>query len=109
MDKRSFYFDPTASGAEVFLGPTEAKLMELAWKNGSITVKKALIFMGNDRTPAYTTVMTVLSRLAGKKLLAKSKQGRSFVYYPVVDRETFLKGRVEQVLNCMLREFSASL
>lgn len=83
--------------------------MELAWKHGSVTVKKALIFMGDDRTPAYTTIMTVLSRLADKKLLAKSKQGRSFVYYPVVDRETFLKDRIERVRSCMLREFSASL
>ena len=32
---------------------------------------------------AYTTVMTVMSRLASKGILARSRSGRRFVYAPV--------------------------
>jgi predicted transcriptional regulator len=33
---------------------------------------------------AYTTVMTVLSRLAGKGILVRRAQGRGFAYTPVM-------------------------
>jgi predicted transcriptional regulator len=39
---------------------------------------------GREAPLAYTTVMTVLSRLAGKGILVRSQQGRGFVYTPVV-------------------------
>jgi predicted transcriptional regulator len=38
---------------------------------------------GRDTPLAYTTVMTVMSRLAGKGILARSRSGRRFVYAPV--------------------------
>lgn len=81
--------------------------MELAWSSGSVTVKKALIFMTTDSRPAYTTIMTVLSRLSDKNLLTKKKPGRSFVYYPAVDREEFLKNRVAQVMTCLQDNFAS--
>jgi predicted transcriptional regulator len=36
-----------------------------------------------DAPLAYTTVMTVMSRLAGKGILARSRSGRRFLYSPV--------------------------
>jgi predicted transcriptional regulator len=33
---------------------------------------------------AYTTVMTVLSRLAGKQIVVREQRGRSFAYTPAV-------------------------
>jgi len=106
MPARAFYFDPSAEGAAVFLGPTEARLMEIAWDRQSLTVKQALFHLGEKNRRAYTTVMTVLSRLADKKLLKRQKAGRTFVYRPAVDRESFLKKRVEAVADCLTRNFS---
>ncbi len=103
----TFYFDPHASGLEVFLGPTEAKLMELAWKHGELSVKKALTFLGENKR-AYTTIMTVLARLAEKGILAREKDGRNFVYRPTVTREQFIKERVELVRGCLKRGFGTS-
>ena len=102
---QNFYFDPQATGLEVFLGPTEAQLMELAWKHGELSVKKALTFLGENKR-AYTTVMTVLARLAEKGILAREKDGRNFVYRPAVGREEFIAGRVELVKGCLKRNFS---
>ncbi len=100
-----FYFDPQATGTAVFLGPTEAKLMELAWRKKSLTVKKAHFYLGARRQTAYTTIMTVLSRLAEKGLLVRRKEGRGFVYEPAVDKETYLKERVDVVSHCLDRSF----
>lgn len=107
MSAGSFYFDPDGSGLEVFLGSMEARLMELAWKHGDLTVKKALSLLGTNSRPAYTTVMTVLSRLADKGLLVREKEGRHFAYRASVDRETFLADRIRRVKTCLKKNFPA--
>ncbi len=104
-----FYFDPYARDLEVFLGPTEARLMELAWERGELTVKKALFYLQGETDRAYTTVMTVLNRLAEKGLLRRRKSGRSFIYTPTIDRAAFLQKRVEGVLACLRSNFKKLL
>ncbi len=105
-EEERFYFNPAAKGLEVFLGPTEAALMELAWEHESLTVKRALYFLDDNRDRAYTTVMTVLKRLADKGLLVRKKAGRGYVYSPAVDRKSFLRDRIETVKACLKQEFS---
>ena len=105
MSGRSFYFDPDATGAAVFLGPTETRLMELAWEKQELTVKKALFYLGSGDQPAYTTVMTVLARLAEKGYLQREKDGRVFVYRPAADRKTFISDHVKVVRECLKRNF----
>ena len=107
MSGQSIYFNPYASGLEVFLGPTEARIMELCWRRGPLTVKKALFHLAGDPKPAYTTVMTVMSRLAGKGLLAREKEGRFFVYTAAVSRDEFVKSRIKLVTDCIDKQFSS--
>ncbi len=103
---KPFYFDPTAEGLAVFMGPTEARLMEIAWEHQSLTVKQALFHLGDTNKPAYTTVMTVLSRLARKGFLTRERDGRGFVYRPKIQREEFIESRVRMVTDCLKRNFS---
>ncbi len=104
-EHKSFYFDPSGKNIEVFLGPTEARLMELCWQHGQLTVKKALFHLGEKKVPAYTTVMTVLGNLSEKGLLKKEKQGRLFSYTPVIDRKKFIRDRVSTVEKCLRANF----
>lgn len=106
MPARYFYFDPSAEGTAVFMGPTEARLMEIAWSRDSVTVKQALFQLGETNRLAYTTVMTVLSRLADKQLLSREKAGRNFVYRPRVDKATYLKTRVKMVTDSLSKNFA---
>ncbi len=101
----SFYFDPDGSGLTVFLGPTETRVMELVWKHRTLTVKKAVYHLGGSEKPAYTTVMTVMARLAEKGILKRRKDGRSFVYEPAIERDAFLKDRIKAVSDCLKRNF----
>lgn len=105
----TFYFDPDGKGLTVFLGRTEARLMELTWKHGPLTVKKALFLWQPAPKPAYTTVMTILSKLADKGLLHRSKDDRSFVYSPIFDRAGFLLDRVSRVTTCLKTNFPDSI
>jgi predicted transcriptional regulator len=105
MASRLLYVDPEASGTAVFLGPTESQLMDLVWEHGALTVKQALALMADHDPPAYTTVMTILGRLTAKRLLTRSKRGRTFIYRPTVDKETFLSDRVAILVGCLRRNF----
>ncbi|MBD3333560.1 BlaI/MecI/CopY family transcriptional regulator [candidate division GN15 bacterium] len=106
MTPNPFYFDPDATGVAVFLGPTEARLMELAWEKGELTVKKAQFFLGENNQRAYTTTMTVLSRLAQKGLLSREKQGKHHLYRPALSREDFLTRKIATVTDCLDRNFN---
>ena len=107
--KKPFYFDPYAAGTAVFLGPIEARLMDLAWQKKDLTVKTALFHLDAEKDLAYTTVMTVLARLAEKGLLQKRKEGRGFVYEPAIDKSTFVKQRIAIVANCIEHNFPKAL
>ena len=67
------------------LGPLEGELMEILWSaKRPMTVREVLEQANGHRADplAYTTVMTVLSRLADKGVLARRREGRSFAYQP---------------------------
>jgi BlaI family transcriptional regulator, penicillinase repressor len=75
------------SGAAAGLGPLEAEVMGVLWRSGSpLPVREvATALNAHRRDPlAYTTVMTVMSRLTAKGLLSRSRSGRRFVYAPAV-------------------------
>jgi len=74
------------SSGGFILGPLEAEVMGVLWRAGHpLPVREVASELNAGRnTPlAYTTVMTVMSRLASKAILARSPSGRRFVYAPV--------------------------
>ena len=107
MSAEKFHFDVTGDGLTVFLGPSEARLMELAWAVPRLTVKSALIHLGDTSGTAYTTVSTLLNRLTEKRLLIRHKDGRNFVYEAAISRDEFLKSRLAAVRDCLKRNFGA--
>lgn len=52
-----------------------------------------------DDDLAYTTVVTILSRLHAKGVLERRKQGRAFVYTPVADEPGLAARRLAKLLD----------
>lgn len=52
-----------------------------------------------DKGLAYSTVVTVLSRMFDKGLLTRAKQGRAYAYAPVTDTHGLTARRMRQVLE----------
>jgi predicted transcriptional regulator len=72
----------SASGDGGF-GPLEAEVMDAVWAaSGPVSVRNVIERLNDARAEplAYTTVMTVMNRLAGKEALVRSPAGRSYVY-----------------------------
>jgi predicted transcriptional regulator len=80
----------------VALGNLETQVMEALWAaDHPLTVREALDALNASRTPplAYTTVLTVMSRLADKGALARTPRGRGHQYAPAVADEAALAVR----------------
>ncbi len=69
------------------IGELEGAVMRALWTLGEATVREVQDALGDERSLAYTTVMTVLSRLADKGLLDRRKEGRAYVYSPASSQE----------------------
>lgn len=69
------------------LGPLEAEVMQILWPAGKpLSVRAVVDEMNKGRSTslAYTTVMTVMTRLAEKEILTRHLQGRGYLYEPAV-------------------------
>jgi predicted transcriptional regulator len=74
--------------------------MEETWRLGEVSVRDMhRVF---EERIAYTTLMTTLDRLFKKKLLERRKDGRAFVYVPVVSRDDLDRGIKEDVVDGLL-------
>lgn len=64
--------------------------MDVLWDRGRpATVREVADGLG-DRELAYTTVMTVLDRLAGKGMVDRERTGRAWSYQPAAPREAYV-------------------
>ncbi len=64
------------------LGETEMEVLHHVWDLGEATVADVRERILEDRDVAYTTIMTVMKKLAEKGYLTYHKEGRSYVYAP---------------------------
>ena len=64
------------------LGETEMEVLRHVWHLGRATVADVREEILKERDVAYTTVMTVLKKLADKGYLNFEKEGRAYVYEP---------------------------
>ncbi|MCI0414473.1 BlaI/MecI/CopY family transcriptional regulator [bacterium] len=102
-----FTFDPNKKGLQKILGELEAEIMEVVWERGEVTVRQVQERLERKREIAYTTVMTVMSRLAEKGLLRQIRDGMAFSYRPAYSKEEFTEGSVKKILTELLEDFSA--
>ncbi len=72
------------------LGELERAVMDVLWDRGTpLTVREVAEALHN-RELAYTTVMTVLDRLAGKEMVERERAGRAWSYRPAASREAYI-------------------
>ncbi len=94
-------------GLEKVLGSLESEIMEVAWASEcEVSVRDVLDALKDDRELAYTTVMTIMGRLADKKLLEKRKEGNAFLFKPAISRDEFTGQVVGGLIDDLLSDFS---
>ncbi len=81
------------------LTEAELPLMQVLWEKGSATVGEVADALPKARPVAYNTVLTMLRILERKGYVRHTKDGRAFVYHPVVDRGQASRHAVRQLLS----------
>jgi BlaI family transcriptional regulator, penicillinase repressor len=84
------------------LGDLEVDIMGIIWKAKTATVKDVFEIMYERRRLAYTTIMTVMNRLAVKGILAQDKTAVPYVYEPLIQRDEVAKSMVKEVVERLL-------
>ncbi|MFA5942803.1 MAG: BlaI/MecI/CopY family transcriptional regulator [Candidatus Paceibacterota bacterium] len=88
------------------LGELESEIMEIVWKQEQSSVRAVLLELEKVRKIAYTTVMTVMSRLHDKGVLKrKMDKSGAFVYVAVKDKKSFLANASEKIIKNFLKEY----
>ena len=80
------------------LTPAELEIMQILWDRESAFVNDILVELPEPK-PAYNTVSTIVRILEQKGYLAHKAYGRSHEYYPIIDRESYTKDFMVNVLN----------
>ena len=73
--------------------------MDVIWVKGSATVSEVVEAVSGEVPLAYSTVLTTLRILENKGYLRHTKDGRAFIYRPVVQRNKAQESAIKHLLR----------
>jgi BlaI family transcriptional regulator, penicillinase repressor len=80
--------------------PLEMLCLKALWSLGEGNVTEVREVLAGSKPLAYTTVMTVLGRLAKKNVVTRRKAGRAFVYAPGISRDAIRRLALKEFVDC---------
>lgn len=73
--------------------------MDVLWSKGSANTAEVLKALPGDGRLAYTTVLTTLRILEDKGYLRHTKDGKAFVYHPIVDQKSVSRSALRHLVS----------
>ncbi len=74
----------------VRISEAEAVVMEVLWGQHPLSAEEVIARLPDGNEWAEATVKTLLNRLLNKGAISASKEGRRFLYAPLVQREAWV-------------------
>ena len=74
------------------ISDAEHAVMEALWKRAPLTATEVADQVVQEKDWSLQTVKTLLSRLAAKAVVGTERDGRRFLYSPLVERDAYLTG-----------------
>lgn len=81
------------------LTEAELRLMDVLWRKEAATVRDVVAALPGNEPLAYSTVLTTLRILERKGYVSHEKEGRAYVYQPVVGREDARRSVVRYMMS----------
>ena len=85
------------------LPPLELECMKSLWAIGSGTVHEIRWHLQDRRPLAYSTVMTIMDRLARKGIVEREKRSRAHVYRPAVGEPLVRDRALSRLIDSFFR------
>jgi predicted transcriptional regulator len=81
------------------LSESEWQIMNALWARHPATAREVAEHLPDDVSWAYTTIKTMLSRLAAKGAVGETKRGNTSVYEPLVTRDSARRTALGRLLD----------
>lgn len=82
------------------LTKAEEEIMQILWDLKEANVSSILEEMPQPK-PAYNTVSTIVRILESKEFVNHRKKGKGYIYFPVVEKETY----TNQTMNTLIDSY----
>ncbi|MEO7295359.1 MAG: BlaI/MecI/CopY family transcriptional regulator [Candidatus Limnocylindria bacterium] len=91
------------------LGPLGAAVMRVLWTGDEMTLGSLIEQLSRERrTPAYTTVTTILTRLRERGLVQRTRRGREAVYRATVSEGQLIEASSSRAVDELIARYGAS-
>lgn len=84
------------------LGKLERDVLEQLWTHGSQSARDVLDALSARRPITLSTIQATLERLTRKRLLSRTKLGRSYIYRAAVSRDSLVKRMVSDLQQALI-------
>ena len=81
------------------LTEAEWQIMKALWQEWPATARQIADRLGDEVGWAYTTIKTMLTRLADKKAVKETKNGNVSIYEPVISRPDAQRNALKSLVN----------
>jgi BlaI family transcriptional regulator, penicillinase repressor len=81
------------------LTEAELRLMEVLWENGPATVQQVMQDLPEKAPLAYNSVLTTIRILEKKGYVKHIKDGRAYVYTPLVERQEATRSEIRRLVS----------
>jgi len=81
------------------LTDSEQSIMEVLWQKEQASVREITDILSQEKSTAYTTVQTMCKILSDKGYVDFHKEGKAFIYSPIVSRNDARQGALTSLLN----------
>ena len=80
--------------------PLEMLCLKALWQIGEGNVSAVQRIVAESKPLAYTTIMTVLDRLARRNIVSRQKSGRAYIYAPRISKDSIRRLALKEFVDC---------
>lgn len=81
------------------LGRVQLMLMQVLWTRGKATAREITDDLNKLEPIAHSTVQTLLRGLEDKRAIQHKADGRTFVFFPLVEEANFKRSATQELLS----------
>lgn len=97
------------SESSTALTPLQLDILAILWDRGQATSAEVRDLLAPAHTLALSTVATLLGRLERRRVVAHRREGRQYIYRPLVTRGSVRESRVRELTEALFDGDPAAL
>ena len=83
------------------ISEAESVVMDVLWKRNPLSAEEVVASLSGQQEGQDATVKTLLNRLLNKRAISAEKDGRRYLYAPILQRDAWVQGESESLLARM--------